>query len=449
MIHRFKWYRSLWSVAAILSTTALPVAGDTFSRSAQAGDGEKHWCGFQNCGQGIDFELPISWGAAAGTVAWQSDIKGYGQSSPVVYAETVFATSTSGDNKDMFHVSAFDLQTGESLWTIDFDNPTLEENNSYVSRSAPSPVVDANGLYVFNEGGFLAALDHGGSLLWKRDLVAEFGPIKARHGLASSLEQDKDSLYVWVERGDSPYLMSVSKKTGQTLWKSAGLGATTWGSPRLIDVDGRQHLVCSASGRVVGFDPSTGDRLWELTGLANNTSSTPMPVSEGRFFISASDGRGEESAANAQKSNGLVEVTRRENGSYQADFLWRAEKASCSFGSPIVAGGKVWLVNRTGALYQLDLQTGAQLSVERVKAGSIWASPLSDSKHVFFFGQKGTTSVIDIVTGNEVATNSLWESTPAVPGEPAVTSDHVQYAAVASQGSLLIRRGDRLYAIRH
>jgi outer membrane protein assembly factor BamB len=413
---------------------------------AHGSDGE--WCCFQNRGEPVSFELPTTWGTGSNSLAWQAEIAGYGQSSPVVFANTVFVTSTSGEKKEQFHVTAFELTTGKLIWTVSFDNPTPEENNSYVSRSAPSPAVDEAGLYVINEGGLLAALDHRGALLWKRDLVAEYGMIKARHGLASSLEQDGDSLYVWIERGEDPYLMSVSKKTGESNWKVPGLGATTWGSPRLISVGDSWHLVCSANGRVVGFDPSSGAKQWELTGVANNTSSTPMPAGKGRFFLGASDGRGEESAANAQKSNGLVQVAAGADGQFEASFIWRADKATCSFGSPVIAGEKVWLVNRTGALYRLDLETGEQLGVGRVNSGSIWASPLSDSHHVFLFGQKGTTSVVAVESGEEVATNSLWESSLETAGGPSNSSAHVQYAAAASQGWLLVRRGDRLYAIR-
>jgi outer membrane protein assembly factor BamB len=379
-------------------------------------------------------------------LAWQAKLAGYGQSSPVIIDRKVFVTSTAGNHKESFFVTALDLSSGGQLWEREFSNPTSEENSSYVSRAAPTPAVDASGVYALNEGGLLAALDHSGNLLWKRDLVAEFGEIKARHGLASSLEQDEQQLFVWIERSDDPYILSVDKKSGDTKWKVAGLGATTWGSPRLITVGQQQHLVCSASGRVVGLDPLQGHVLWELDNLANNTSSTPIPAGEGRFFLGASDGRGEEADPSNVSSNGLIQIAARPDGSFAAEFLWRADKATCSFGSPLIAAGKVWIVNRSGALYRLDLETGSQESVSRLEAGSIWASPLHDSQNVLLFGQQGTTSVVSITTGSEIGVNSLWESPTQKAGEPVVSS-HIQYAAAASDGFLLIRRGDTLFAI--
>lgn len=85
-----------------------------------------------------------------------------------------------------------------------FPNPTEQENTSYVSRAAPTPVCDAAGVYVSNEGGVLAALDFTGNVRWQRDLVAEFSRISARHGLAASPEQDAEHIFVWIERSEQP-----------------------------------------------------------------------------------------------------------------------------------------------------------------------------------------------------------------------------------------------------
>lgn len=403
------------------------------------------WNSFQNSGNcQIPFALPTQWQDGHEAVAWRSTIEGYGQSSPVIQGSLVVVTSTSGPNKEVFHITGYDLTTGTSLWSKRYENPSPEENNTYVSRAAPTPVIDSKGVYCLHEGGVLVALGLDGNELWQRNLVAQFGPIKARHGLAASLEQDDDRIFVWIERGEAPYLMAVEKKTGETIWKVAGLGSTTWGSPRLVPFNDEHHLVCSASGMVAGFAPETGKKLWEIRDLSNNTSSTPIPAGANRFFIGASDGRGEESST-AANSNGLVEIELASDGTYSAKFLWRAEKASCSFGSPVIAAGRVWIVNRTGALYQLALETGEQLSTSRLKAGSIWSTPLFDDQHLFFFGQKGTTSVVDLTSGKEVASNELWTQGST---DPATSSDQIQYAAAAANGILLIRSGSEIVALR-
>ena len=127
-------------------------------------------------------------------------------------------------------------------------------------------------------------------------------------------------------------------------------------------------------------------------------------------------------------------------------YKWRAEKATCSFGSPIVAANKVWIVNRSGVLYQLELETGKQVSAERIAAGSVWATPLATNNRLYLFGQKGLTSIVDLSNAAELTTCTTWED--ASEAAPAAMGGAVLYAAVSAGDTLLIRRGDALFAIR-
>lgn len=404
------------------------------------------WTGFQNGGKLKTDSLPDSWDATGKNIAWKVSIDGYGQSSPVIFAQQAFVTFTSGPNKDKFHVAAFTLQDGAKLWQQNFNNPTPEENNSYISRAAPTPVVDSNGIYVSFEGGLVVALSADGKIRWQVNLVDKFGPIKARHGLAASLEQSTDRLFVWVEREEKPYVLALNKTDGEIVWNSPGVGSTSWSSPRVLTVSGNQQLLCSASGKIAGYDTLTGNKLWEFSDIANNTTCTPIPVGDGLFVIGASDGRGEQGSGKTAASNGLIEIKTTVDGKYDVKYKWRAEKATCSFGSPIVADNKVWIVNRAGVLFQLDLATGKQISAERISAGSVWATPLATDKRLYFFGQKGLTSIIDLATANELATCSTWDGTGDTA--PAAMGGAVLYAAVFADNTLLIRRGDALFAIR-
>ena len=410
------------------------------------------WSTFQNGGVLAipQANLPTEWSPETG-VAWQVPLAGYGQSSPVVEGGVIYVTSISGDMKQQLHVEAVDLTSGKQLWRLDAKNSTPQENTSYVSKAAPTPVCDDSGVIALFEGGNVVALTRAGKPRWQRDLVAEYGGITSRHGLGSSLEQDDQRVFGWIERQEAPYIAALSKQTGETVWKVDGLGATSWSSPRLVPVDGGMHLVCSASGKIAGFDPSDGKRLWEFDQISNNTTCTPIPVGEGRFLIGASDGRGQENSGQGAASNGLLAIAKQDNGSYSVDFVWRATKASCSFGSPIAAGGKAWIVNRAGVLFALDLKTGEELSTTRVGSGSIWATPLVTADHLYLFGYKGTTSVLSLADGAELAENRLWEAA-AEPAEgqrggPSLGGGHTLYAAVAASPYLVLRRGDMLYAV--
>lgn len=403
------------------------------------------WTAFQNGGQLKFASLPDAWDADGKNIAWKIAIDGYGQSSPVVFGDQVLLTFTSGPNKEQCHVAAYGLKDGSKRWQQSFANPTPEESNNYISRAAPTPVVDARGAIVSFEGGLVIALSHDGKIRWEKNLVESYGPIKARHGLAASLEQDSEHVFVWIEREGSPYVLALHKESGEVFWKTDGVGATSWSSPRLITVGGESQLVCSASGRVAAFDAKTGNKVWEFTDIANNTTCTPIPVGDGLFVIGASDGRGEQPGGATAPSSGLLEI-RSIDGKFQVGYKWRADKATCSFGSPIVAGNKVWLVNRSGVLYQLDLESGKQISAERVAAGSVWATPIATDQRLYLFGKGGVTSIVDLANASEIATCTTWEQAAETAANPM--GGAVLYAAVTDGDTLLIRRGDALYAIR-
>lgn len=430
--------RYLWLMALLgglcLGTNA---AGN---ESASSG-----WTSFQNGGNceihAVD--LPLEWSSSQG-VGWSTPLDGYGQSTPVVWGDTVFVTSCTGEMKETLTVQALDLTTGAAKWSHRLENSTPEKNTSFVSRSAPTPAADEQGVIAFFEGGNLIALDHSGEVRWQRNLVEDYGPIVARHGLASSLEQDGEHVFVWVERSDDPYALAVSKQDGTTTWKAAGVGKTTWSTPRLIPVGDEQHLVLSASGRIVGLEPATGKHLWQFEELANNTTPTPIPLGGGKMLIGASEGRGEQ-PANPLRSNGVLQVTKQSDGSYEVEYLWRAKKATVSFGSPIVAGGNAYFVNRAGVVHCLDVETGQSHYAKR-SPESTWATPIHCGDRVYLFGQHGTTTVLRVGDAFEVmAKNSLWE-TQAAP-DAARFGGPVLYGAAVAGDRILIRRGDRIYCI--
>lgn len=432
-------------VARQLTLIALVIALMPVAFGQQPSVSTSTWSGFQNGGvskSAVDV-LPMEWSPDE-NVVWQSAIKGYGQSTPVTDGRQIYVTSVDGSQRETYCLTAYGLADGRVRWSREFANPTPGPNTPMTSRAAPSAVVVTQGCVAFFEGGLIVAVGKSGETLWQKNLVELFGDVKARHGLAASLEQDDQHLYVWIEREEDPYLLSLDKITGDIRWRVPGLGSTSWASPRLVPVGDTNHLVCSAGGLVVGFDPDTGVRLWELDEIESNNSCTPTLVANGRFLIGSSDGRGEDTTGQGSQHNGVVQISQDESG-FQAGFLWRAQKASSSFGSPIAAGGKAWFVNRAGVLYGLDLVTGEQTDQLRIEAGGIWATPLSSGQHLYLFGSRGTTSVLSLKDTKEVSANRLW---PSSDGDRS-TNGRVLYAAAVATPYLLLRRGDVLYAIKN
>lgn len=381
------------------------------------------WSVFRGNGQSRTAarDLPLNW-TAEKNIAWKQDLKGYGQSSPVVWGERVFVTSADGKEKENLVVTAVNLVSGKTEWSKTFHASTKIPVSDYVSRSAPTPAVDADRVYAFFESGDLVALDHKGNELWTRSLTKDYGAFEGNHGLGSSPTLTKNAVIVLADHSGPSYLIALDKKTGKTLWKTDRKPRVSWSSPIVVDSPRGQKIFLSSNGSVEAYS-AKGERIWEVAGLERNTVASPT-VTEDLVIVGSSQ------VGNnlAIKRGGSGDVT-------QSHIAWRNREATSSFGSPLVHQGRVYFVNRSGGVVCADLKTGTTLWKERLP-GSCWASPVGAGDRIYFFTKDGTTTVM--ASADEKKT--LAEN-------PLPTTDRI-YGVACLDGCILIRTGSQLICIR-
>lgn len=429
---------------------------------SKTGAEELQWPSFLGAGKSsIEAgSLPITWGVKQNK-AWEVDLPGHGQSSPVVFGKHIFVTAISGDMKDLNHVLMLNLQTGSQEWMFTKPTSNKAKNSVYISRAAPTPTVDKDGLYAFFESGDILALSFSGDELWSRCLTDTYGPIQSEFGIAASPIQHQDRLVFLVDNDSKSYLVALSKKNGHTLWCSTRENRTSWSSPTIVTLDNKKQIICSSAGSVDSYDIEDGSLLWSYEQISGNTVTTPIDYGMNAILIGASAGRDGGNAREAQKSN-MVLTAAHIDGSWKAKKIWVAEKATSSFGSPIYSDGYVYWVNRAGVVFCHDLKTGELCYSERLSQ-SCWATPLAVGNRIYFFGKNGLTDVIE--TGPQfkvLSTNELWDSEDENIDSKLITSEtdeerkasarmfagRIQYGIAAVTGSLVIRTGDKLFCIR-
>lgn len=408
--------------------------------------GDENWPTFLGAGASeVTAEtLPLGWSETE-NVAWKAPLTGYGQSSPVIWGDHIYVTTTEGEMKDKFHVTALKLSDGSRLWQHTLDNSDKIENNIYVSRAAPTPAVDANGVYVFFESGDMVALSHEGKQLWERNLHDEYGKYQSQFGLGASLAQTDNAVYVLADHEGPAYLLAIDKQTGKNLWKTDRKSRVAWSSPAIVNVDGTPILVVSSQGTVDGYDTATGNELFSYDEIGGNSVCTPLDSGDGKFLVGAQQGQNGEDGGKAGTSNVLLQIV-KENGKYSVKKLWTAEKALASFSSPVIYKGYAYWVNRTGAVMCYNLETG-ELNYQQRLNQPCWATPLGVGDRIYFVGQRGTTTVLQ--AGEEykvLAENKLYEAEPTEAGNPF--GGRTEYGVAAVNGTLLIRTGDLLYCLR-
>jgi len=372
-------------------------------------------------------DLPLRWSESE-NVAWRAELAGFGQSSPVLWDDRVYVTSTAGDRKERLLAEAFDLAGGERLWRAEFAaSQRPEEVSNMISRGAPTPAADADGVYLFYESGDLIALDHGGEVRWRRSLTEEYGEFGGGHGIGTSLVNAPGSLVLLIEHEGPSYLLCVDKATGENLWRVEREPRVSWTTPLLVEHEGVAQIVVSSNGVLESYRLEDGGRLWWVEGLDGNTVASPS-VAGDLVVIGSSDPNN--SLAVELGGSGDVSDTHVE---------WRAESVTSSFGSPLVHGETVHFVNRAGALQATNLEDGS-LRWERRIPDSCWASPLSAGDRLYFFCKNGHTVVLEAAEG-DAEPEQLAENVLEIP-----EGDRVYGFAVAP-GRFVLRTSRGLVAV--
>jgi len=367
------------------------------------------WTEFRNGGQSTATgSYPKEWSQSKG-IAWEQELIGYGQSTPVILDGKVYVTSVQGPMKEACRIVCYDINSGKELWSEQLDAVTKSESNYMHSRAAPTPLIDDRGVYAFFEGGNLAALKHDGSTLWERDLNKKYGPFKNNHGLGGSPSQSAGLIFLNLEHSGPSCLLAIDKQTGKTRWKVERPSGNSWTSPIVIQGEESSSVVVSSAGAVTAYDATSGKELWSVDGLEGN--SVLSPTYDGLHLLIGA--RLPEFGSNsiASKSNLCLQLK-----SGQFEVQWRAKKVFSDYASPVVADDCVYYLSKAGILSCLDLETGDSHYMKRLGV-ECWATPLVADGHVYFFGKKGETVVIRSGrTFEKVVENQLWDvSNPPKP----------------------------------
>ncbi len=385
----------------LLIATTLVVAIPSMARA--------DWTSFRNGGASSTGKLPVSWSPES--IAWQLELTGYGQSTPVIRGQQVFVASVVGGMKEQCLIQCVDLKDGSEQWRHQIPSSKQSPSNYMASRAAPTPVVDNNGVYVFFETGDLMAVDLSGNKLWHRDLSKEFGDFENNHGLGSSPAQNDTHLFLNLEHKGPSYLVAIRKADGGSDWRVGRPSGSSWSSPIFVQDDERPQVIVSSAGTVTSYDSSSGDELWTVKGLDGNSVPSPT-VHAGRLFVGA---RLPEFAEEGSiRSNCCLDIS--DSSSESPAVLWRADKAISDYASPVVVGKFVYFINKVGVLHCLDIASG-KLHYRKRLSGPCWATPIVSDERLYLFGKDGTTQIVDADEDFKlVASNNLWDlSSPPKP----------------------------------
>ena len=362
------------------------------------------WTGFRGTGDALSQAAPPVVWSATRNLAWAIDLPGHGQSSPVVWGGRIFLTSVEGSNKEKLLVHAWSLESGVMLWKREFASSRPHATGDRVSRAAPTAAVDGKLVYALFDSTDAIALTHDGEPVWQRNFNADYGAIQNGHDFGSSPRQSADSLFIHVNHLGPSYVVALDKATGKTRWKADLAPEGGWNTPVLVEDPKRPLVLVSHNGGAKAFHPDSGELLWKRDGEWSQASAIPSLAYAAGKVVVPSMNKGQSFALSL---------------SAPGETAWKPQNAAAQYAAPLIHDGRVYLVNAVGALFCLDLETGAQIWVTRLP-GPIWASPVAASGKLYFTTGEGVTVVMkpgpkpEVLATNELPVNGIVYATTPV-----------------------------------
>jgi outer membrane protein assembly factor BamB len=418
--------------AAVLGFWPLLVQAE--EKALEARDQWPQWRGPLASGVAPKGDPPVVWSETK-NVRWKTAIPGKGHSTPIVWGDRIFVTTAiphgeagpavpehdHGAHDNMpaardheFVVLAVSRRDGKILWRRALRDERPHEGTHITgSWASNSPVTDGERLYVSFGSRGIHALDLDGKPLWQTDL----GDMLTRHGHGegSSPALHGDTLVVnWDHQGES-FLVALDARTGKQKWKVARDEITSWSTPLVVEHEGKQQVIVSATKRVRAYDLASAEVIWECGGLSRNVVASPV-AADGFVYVANSYDWQAMLAIRLSAAKGDITDTEA--------VVWSRDRDTPYVPSPLLYGDMLcFLKHNQGFLTCVNAKNGKTVFGPQRLEGirNVFASPVGAADRIYVVDRNGTGLVLGRSAQYELlARNRLDDSfsaSPAIVGE--------------------------------
>jgi len=423
-------------------------------------------------GTGIDDSnpLPASFGPGNNMI-WKISLPN-GYSSPVIHKDRIFVTGFEGDK---LYTMCLDRASGRINWRRESPRPRMEKIDKRNSPASPTPVVDGDSVYVFFGDYGLLSYGLDGNERWRTPV----GPFNNVYGIGVSPIVAGNTVVLVIDQNRESFAAGYDKKSGKLKWRKPRPEALSGSSTPAVH---GKLVIAPSSFRVDAYDADTGEIVWFARGLASEMKSVPVVVGDKvlisgyntpenepgkqmklpdwadviRDFDKDKDGMiTKEESPNEQTrryfvfedidENGKLDekewklfqaVLGAENGLLafklggkgditQSGLLWKYHRSVPQLPTLVAYKNIVYMVNDSGVLSTIDLETGKPLKVARVAgaADNYYSSIIAGDNKVFFFSKSGKITVLE--AGPDQKQLSASELDAEVFATPAIADGRI------------------------
>ncbi len=367
-------------------------------------------------GNGIAYQknIPTSWDGATGqNILWKVAIPLPGYNSPVIWGDKIFVA---GANATKCEVYCFDRNSGKLLWTANADNitdspvtePKVQGDTGY---SAPTISTDGRRVYAIFANGDILAIDMNGNRVWAKNM----GVPQNHYGHSSSLITYKGLVIVEFDSRTNPRVFALNSSTGDEVWSTPRKVKISWSSPILVNTGSRNELMLVAEPSVASYDPATGKQLWSIDCISGEVGPS-LAYADGVVF-----------ALNEYASLSAIKV------GDTPEKLWESSDYLSDVPSPVATDKYLFVVTSYGTVVCYDAKNGTNYWTKEFADG-FYSSPIIAEGRIYLMDKQGVMHIF----------NADKTFTPV--GEAKLGEKSVCTPAFAN-GRIYIRGDKNLYCI--
>ena len=355
-------------------------------------------------------------------VAWRTPIHG-GYAGPAVADGRVFVTDARRlDPRSTAVVEravALDEETGEVLWTHEWETDYAGLQLVYAIGPRATPTVDGDRVYVLGAMGRLLALDVAdGTVRWERDFPADFGTEVPSWGMSGAPLVDGDRLICLVGGEPDAKMMAFDKHTGEEIWRAL---SSDWepgySQPIIIEAGGARQLIAWHPRDISSLDPETGEVYWEIRHIVDMGINPATAVHSGRYLFFTSQYGGARMLLLDDDRPG-AEVLWEGVGESDPEYGFDFNTLNSVISTPLIHGDHVYGVDGHGVLRCLEAATGRRVWETEALIGEStnWATA--------FFVRNGDRWFVNTDTGDLVIARFSPDGYDEVDRTPLIEPTH-------------------------
>ena len=301
-------------------------------------------------------------------VTWRTPI-GSGYSGPAVADGRIFVSDWAEDPRSRTvdgteRALALDEQTGEVLWTHEWETTYRMLVYSYAVGPRATPTVDDDRVYVLGATGRLFCFDvETGAIRWQKDYIEDYDTSVPVYGIASAPLVDGERLIALVGGEPDALVVAFDKHTGEELWRSLPVRSELgYAHPVIYEAGGVRQLIIWHPEALASLDPETGAVYWEHPWEVSMAVSLATPVRSGDYLLVSQFFNGSMMMRLSSDRPAATEMWRGRSRSELPDMT---EGLHALVTTPVIDGDTIYGVGSYGELRGLDARTGERLWMNR------------------------------------------------------------------------------------